>query len=140
VTWASSVTEHATVSNATGTEGLATAVSVGATTISAALGGVTGSTVLTVTPATLQSITVTPAHPPAINVGDTLQFTATGLYSDNSMLDVTTQATWGTSDGSVALESNAAGTIGLATAVGPGTCSVTATLSGKTGSATLDVN
>src|SRR5206468_663501 len=49
VTWASSVTAVATISNTTGSQGRATAVGTGSTTISATSGSVSGSTVLTVT-------------------------------------------------------------------------------------------
>jgi hypothetical protein len=49
VTWSASNTGIATISNATGSKGLATAVSAGATTITAAAGGVSGTTTLTVT-------------------------------------------------------------------------------------------
>ena len=55
----------------------------GTSTISATLGGVSGSTVLTVTAAVLQSIAVTPANP-SVAKGLTEQFTATGTFSDNS--------------------------------------------------------
>jgi hypothetical protein len=48
VTWTSSDTSVATISNDPGTQGLATAVSDGKSTISATFGGVTGSTGLTV--------------------------------------------------------------------------------------------
>ena len=56
---------------------------VGKSTISATLGAVQGSTVLTATAATLLSIAVTPANP-SIAVGIAQQFTATGTYSDHS--------------------------------------------------------
>ena len=59
VTWTSSDTTWATINSA----GLATAVSPGPVTISAALDGISGSTGLTVTPAALESIAVTPANP-----------------------------------------------------------------------------
>ena len=48
-TWTSSVTAVATISNAAGTNGLATSVAAGTTTITAAVGGVSASTTLTVT-------------------------------------------------------------------------------------------
>src|SRR5262249_13316191 len=54
VPWASSMPSVATINSA----GLASSVDVGSTSISAAMAGVSGSTVLTVTPATLQSIAV----------------------------------------------------------------------------------
>jgi hypothetical protein len=49
VTWSSSNTGVATVSNATGSKGLATGVAAGTTTITAVSGGVSGTTSLTVT-------------------------------------------------------------------------------------------
>jgi len=48
-TWSSSATGVATISNTTGTNGLATAVAAGSTTITATSGSITGSTSLTVT-------------------------------------------------------------------------------------------
>ncbi len=49
VTWASSLTAVATISNTPGSNGRATSVAAGQTTITAALGSLTGSTILTVT-------------------------------------------------------------------------------------------
>ena len=111
VTWASSDGAVATVSNAAGSNGLATTASVGSTTVSASRGGVTGETTLTVTDATLVSIEVSPAAPSIAN-GLTQEFTATGLYTDNSTEDLTAQATWASSDGAVATVSNAPGSNG----------------------------
>src|SRR5208337_4848733 len=64
VTWASATASVATISNAVGTQGLATTLGTGTTVITAALGGVTspGDT-LTVTAAALQSIALRPADP-----------------------------------------------------------------------------
>jgi len=50
VTWASSDTVVATISNAAGSEGIATGVQAGTTTITAELGTAIGSTLLTVNP------------------------------------------------------------------------------------------
>ena len=63
------------------------------------LGNDFGSTVLTVTAATLVSIAVTPANP-SIAKGTTQQFTATGTYSDSSTANITSSVTWssGTAD------------------------------------------
>ena len=58
------------------------------------------------TDATLVSIEVLPAAP-SIASGSTQQFTATGLYTDNSTQDLTAQVTWDSSDGAVATVSNA---------------------------------
>ena len=73
--------------------GLATGAGQGTSTISASMSGETGTTTLTVTAATLQSIAVTPANP-SIAKGNTDQFTATGTFSDNSTQDLTNQVTW----------------------------------------------
>src|SRR5207245_6393546 len=81
VTWSSSSTAVATISNAGGSQGLATSVAAGTTTITATLGGVSVSTTLTVTAATLSTITVTPTAP-SIEHGTTRPCTATGTYSD----------------------------------------------------------
>ncbi len=130
VTWASATASVATITSA----GLATGVGVGTSTISAMLSGVTGSTVLTVTAATLESIAVTPANPSIAN-GLTEQFTATGTYSDNSTENLTSQVTWASATASVATITSA----GLATGVGVGTSTISAMLSGVTGSTVLTV-
>jgi trimeric autotransporter adhesin len=139
VTWASATTSVATISNASGSQGLATAVATGTSSISAALGGVTGTTVLTVTAAVLQSIALTPANPSIAN-GTTEQFTATGTYSDKSTQNLTTQVTWASATTSVATISNASGSQGLATAVATGTSSISAVLGGVTGTTVLTVS
>jgi hypothetical protein len=140
VNWGSTKTSVATISNATGTQGLATAVAVGTSTIKATAGGITGQTTLTVTSApTLTSITIAPALP-SITVGSTLQFTATGTYSDGSTQVITTTVTWASVSTAVATVSNASGTQGLATGVAVGTSTITATLGTVNSSTTLTVN
>ena len=138
VTWASDTPAVATVSNAAGSKGLATAVTVGAAKISATLGSISGSTTLTVTPATLQSISVTPPAP-SIAKGTTQQFVATGTYSDGSTQTLTTQVTWASSATGVATISNAAGSQGLASTLTTGTTAISATLGAISGHATLTV-
>ena len=106
--------------------------------MSATSGGVSGDTTLTVTDATLVSIEVSPATPSIAN-GLTQQFTATGLYTDNSTQDLTTQVTWASSDDAVATVSNAAGSNGLATTAGVGSTTVSATSGDVSGDTTLTV-
>jgi len=139
VTWSSSDDEIATVSNADDSKGLATAVGLGAATVSATSGGVTGDTTLTVTDATLVSIEVSPADA-SIADGTTQEFTATGLYTDSSTQDLTTEVTWDSSDDEIATVSNADDSKGLATAVGVGVVTVSATSGGVTGVTTLTVS
>jgi hypothetical protein len=138
VTWASSNAAVATISNAMGSKGLATAVAPGTATISAALGGASGNTTLTVTAAALVSISVTPAMASATK-GGIQQFTATGVYSDQSTKDITTSVNWSSSNTAVATVSNAAGSQGLATAGDAGTATISAALGGLGGGATLTV-
>src|SRR5581483_5153360 len=85
---------------------------------------------------TLQSIALTP-NPGSIAVGSTIAFAATGHYSDGTTKNVTTQAAWSSSTPSVAtLVSNT----GLATGVAAGgPVTITASLSGVTGTASLMV-
>jgi len=139
VTWASATSSVATISNSSGSQGLATTLVTGTSSISATLNGVTGTTVLTVSAAVLQSITVTPANPTA-PLGETEQFTATGTYSDKSTQILTSQVTWASATKSVATISNAAGSQGLATTVATGTSSISATLNGITGTTVLTVS
>jgi uncharacterized repeat protein (TIGR03803 family) len=138
VTWSSSNTAVASISNLSASIGLATTVSAGSTTIMAALGGVSGSTTLTVTAATLVSIGVTPTAPSIAN-GLTQMFTATGVYTDNSTHDLTTSVTWSSSAPSVASVSNGTGSQGSSTALSPGATTITATLGNVSGSTPLTV-
>ena len=132
VTWASDTPSVATIDATTGD---ATGVGPGTTTISATLGAVSGSTVLTVTPA-LVSIAVTPASP-SIATGADQQFTATGTYSDASTADLTSSVTWASDTPSVATID---ATTGDATGVGPGTTTISATLGGVSGTTVLTVS
>src|SRR5271156_1530622 len=121
-----------------GTGGTVATLRSGTTTIVASLNGVSGSTSLTVTPATLMAIEVTPPSPAFAN-GLTLQLVATGIYSDNSTHDLTSAVTWGSSSSAVASISNAAGSARLARALRPGSTTVTAILGSASANMTLTV-
>lgn len=141
VDWTSSDTDIATIDE----QGLATTVSAGEATIEADYPGwgtdPDDSTTLTVRRVSLQSITVTPATD-TINRGETLQFTATGTYSDSTALDITDQVVWSSGDSSVAIISNGADTNGLATGVSTvvDTTTITASSGRISGTASLTVN
>ncbi len=135
VTWSSSDTTIAQISNAVGSLGTATAMSAGGpVTITAQLGAMAGTTMLTVTPATISSIAVTPANP-AIDPSTTQAFTATATLSDATTESVTTSATWTSSDSGVA---TIAGNV--ATGVAPGSTTITASVGAVHGSTTLTTN
>ncbi len=134
VTWASSQPSVATVSS-----GNAQGLTPGSTTISATLGSISGSVNLVVTNATVTSIQVTPTGQ-TIAPETTVHFTATGVFSDSSSQDITSNVIWASSKTSVATVSNSSGNIGLATGVAAGTANISATLESVTGSVALTVS
>jgi uncharacterized protein YjdB len=105
VNWTSLSTSIATISNTAGSNGLATSLASGSTTIQATLGSVNGSTLLTVTAvntATLTVIVVNPQYPLITDASSTQAFTAIGHYSDGTVQDLTGSATWTSSNTGVA--------------------------------------
>ena len=132
VTWTSSNTSVATVSDTQGIKVLAA----GVTTLTASSGNISASNTLTATAPVLNSIAVLPATP-TIAAGAQLQMMATGTYSDGSQRDITTLAglAW-TSGTPGAVTINAAG---MATGVATGSSLLTASAAGKTGSTTATV-
>lgn len=95
VTWQSFDSAVATISNVD--HGLAQAVAVGGTTISASLSGITGTSSLTVSTAVVTQLQVTPATI-SLPEGTSETFAATAFYSDNTHKDVTMDTTWTSSD------------------------------------------
>jgi len=138
VTWTSTDAGVSTVSNATGSKGLAATLIQGTATITATFGMISGSTLLTVIPATIVTIEVDPFD---LNIprGSSQQFTAAGIYSDDTVIDITAEVTWSSSAASVATVGNGTGANGIATAIAPGTATITASYQGIAGSATLTV-
>jgi hypothetical protein len=82
----------------------------------------------------LTSIVVVPISP-AVGINGTAQFTATGIFTDNSTMDLTSQVVWSSSAASIALISNT----GMATGLSLGTTTITASYQGISGTATLTV-
>jgi hypothetical protein len=136
--WTSTKPNVATVSNVKGKRGLATSIGLGTTTIGVSLDKVTGSASLTVIPAALISIAISP-QAPTIPLGTTQQFTAAGTYSDGSMKDITSVVTWNSSLANVAIISNTPGTNGLASSAGLGVTNISASLTGVSAQTTLTV-
>lgn len=131
LTWTSSAPSVAGIN----ASGLATGIGTGQTTITVTDGSMSATATLTVTPATLTTIVVTPAVP-TIGINGNLQFTATGVYSDGTTQDLSTVATWSSSIATVALINSS----GLASALGTGTTSISASYQGVSGSTTLTVS
>ena len=131
VTWTSSPTTIATVSDT----GLVTGVAPGEATITATLNGVSGSTNINVTSAVLTGLEVTPAtlSRPA---GVSEQFRAIGSFSDGSSQDLTSSADWDSSSDAVATVSD----LGLVRTVAPGgPVTITASFGGFSDTASVTV-
>ena len=129
-TWSSSNTTIATIVPS----GLAFSIGQGVTVITATQSGVSGSASLTVTPPALVTIAVSPANV-TIALGVTQQFTATGTYTDQSTQNLTSTATWSSSNTTIATIAPG----GLATSVAQGTTTITATVNGIAGTGSLTV-
>jgi FG-GAP-like repeat/Bacterial Ig-like domain (group 2)/FG-GAP repeat len=129
VTWTTSNTALATV----GSSGLVTTIKQGKVTVTATSGTIADHTSLTVGPANLVSITVSPSAP-SISSGQSQQFLATGGYSDGSSQNLT-NVTWSSGTSAVATISST----GLATGVAAGTSMVEAASGTIDGSTTLTV-
>jgi len=139
VQWASSTGAVASI----GPNGGGTTIAAGTTNITATLnqGGtpIVGTTVLTVTPAKLVSIAITPATSTLIVGGPTQPLVATGRFDNNTNLVITASVAWTSSAPTSATVSNAAGSEGVVTGLAPGMATITATLNGITGTATVNV-
>lgn len=131
-TWQSSNSAIASVAAG----GLVTGKQAGTATITAtdSVTGVSGKFQLTVIPPVLRSIAVTGASP-SIYVGQTVQLTATGTFSDGSTSNLTATATWNSPSPTVASVSG-----GLVTGVGAGSAVITASSGGVSGSFTVTVS
>ena len=141
VTWSSSSGLLASLSNVAGSQGLATGLLPGVSTITATAptgllglggllsgvlgGGLSGTAALTVVTSALSPVlTAISVAPSVVSIaqGQTQQFTATGLMSDLSTENLTSLVTWSSSSALATL-----GSQGLATGVLPGVSTITAT-------------
>jgi hypothetical protein len=145
-TFTGSITQDVTASATWGSSDITVAVIVApglakglkpnnSTTITASFQGKNDTATLQVTPPILQSIVVAPLNP-AIPLGLTQQFSATGILSDGSTEDLTNLATWASTNTPVATINNT----GLASSVAQGSATITATYLGIMGSTLLTVN
>ena len=112
------------------TGGVVTGVAPGTSTITVQVDGNTSSFNVTVTSATLSSISIAPANPPSIVKGTTQQFTATGHFTDGSTQDLSSSVTWGSTNTNVV----SINTTGLAMGTGVGSAAISATYQGQSAS------
>ena len=143
VTWSSSDTTKAVISNRIGAKGNVTNLATGTTTITASAGSLNGTSSLTIMASTLalNSIEVTP-NTAYIPYGQTQQFKATGIFTDGTdrvLKDVTNEVIWTSSETVNAPVSNAFGSKGVLNGVTAGTSgTITATLGAINGSTTFE--
>ena len=136
-TWTATDVAPATNVAAVTATGLAIGRNLGSATLTASTGGKSGSATLTVTPAVIIAVSVSP-NGPSIAKGTAQQFSATATLSDKTTQDATTLATWTAVDvtgtGIASIDMN-----GLATGTGVGTATIRATYLGFSGAVTLTV-
>lgn len=131
VNWTSSAPNVATVGYQTG---IVSGLAAGQSTITATLGSVSTTTQVTVTNASLTSITLSPENP-SIALGTSQQFTATGNFSDGTTQTLPSIG-WSSSAPGVAMV-NASG---LATGTGVGTATISAAINSVSGSTGVTVH
>ena len=130
VQWTSSNTTVATIDG----NGLATTLASGDTTITATVGSFTDSSVITVVPAHLQSITLSPTNV-TMPASTLQQFTAVGNFDDGSTQVLVSAAWLSSSPGVLTIDGN-----GLATAVSAGTTTVSVTSGSVSASTSVTVS
>lgn len=133
VTWSSGDPAIVKVFDDVDSKGIAEVNATGSTVITASSGVISGSTTINV-PVELRSIRVTPVAS-SIAIGGTRQYTATGIFTDESSQDLTTQVTWSSNNAAVV----SIGGGGLAFAVSAGSATLRATKGTVIGSAVLTV-
>lgn len=129
VTWSSSDAQVASVDAG----GTVTASKVGTATITATSGGVSGTATITVSAGAPTRVTILP-NPASVNVGATLQLTATAFDALGNAVPSQT-FTWSSSNTTVATVSSS----GLVTGKKAGSVTITATVSGTSIRGTLSV-
>ncbi len=116
-------------------EGLATAKGIGVTTITASLGSSKVSCQLAVLPAALVSLAVNSSFP-SFPLGTSTQLKVQGTYSDGSVRDMTSSASWSSSPaGILAIDSS-----GVVTGQKTGAATVAATVVSIQGKCSLSVS
>lgn len=115
-------------------DGVLTAVGVGKATVTASYKGLsTKVNVEVIAEKKVASVKLSKSKA-TLNVGQTVQITATATYTDGTKANVTASADWSTKRDTIADVDG-----GLITAVGKGTTTITATIGGKSGTISVTV-
>lgn len=141
VTWSSSNTTAATISNIPSTKGQLTTQNIAnyqSSTITATLGAVSGTTPFGVNGAgVINAIIVIPTV--TITVGSTYNLQAWGNTSDGGTINITDFVVWTSGTTANVTISNGAGTKGMVTGVAAGTSTITATYGAISGTRVVTV-
>lgn len=127
--WFASDPDVAPVSEGPGSRGLVSGVLEGTSLVTATVEMMAASSEITVLPAELELLVATPVEL-ELPVGGGEQLVATGSLSDGSLADLTTLATWTSSDVAVAEVGGGELPVGFVVAVGPGACDVSGSVDG----------
>lgn len=115
-----------------------TGFSAGTAVLTATVNGISSNFNLTVSSASISSLTITPVTP-TVAKGLSTQFTAKGTFSDSTVQDLTADASWVSSSPSVATISDAAANKGFAQALTEGASTVSVSFGGANDSTLLTV-
>jgi hypothetical protein len=130
VQWWSSSQQIVAVNGA----GVAAAIAIGSAKVVATSGGVSGSTLLAVSPAALVSVNVSPQQS-LIPIGHKQQLSAIGSFTDGTTYDLTSYVSWSSDNAQVA----AVDAHGMAFAANVGSANVQASYQAVTGTAAVTV-
>src|SRR5580700_428008 len=114
--------------------GVASAIAIGSAKVVASSGGVSGSTLLAVSPAALVSVNVSPQQS-LIPIGHKQQLSAIGSFTDGTTYDLTSYASWNSDNVQVA----AVDAHGMAFAANVGSANVQASYQAMVGTAAVTV-
>ena len=141
VTWASSNSDAAIISNDSGTRGLVSGRNVGISEISATMNGIAALTSLTITDSPIAQVQVL-VHDGKIYTGYNGTCSAAAVCEDGTIHDVSEAAAWTVSDDTAAAVSNAVGKSGTVSAIKDGgtvMIQVSASYGGKSGTGDIDI-
>jgi hypothetical protein len=142
VDWSIANSNIADISNSAPNKGSMITLSTGTTTVEATLNYADARLIdqgdITVEPAKLESIIVTPDTLTVVT-GTVGNFTANGKYTDGSERDITFSALWSSSNTSIATIEATGSSAGTGYALAPGTTEIAATLDGISGAITATV-
>lgn len=115
-----------------------TGIAPGTATLTATVAGISLDFIVTVSSATVMTLTITPAVT-TVAKGLKTNYTVSGDFSDSTVQDLTFDATWSSSNSAVATISNAVGSKGVSEAVAAGTATISAAFGGITATLPLTV-